>query len=151
MKLDEAIKHCEEVAEEKENHIKSVYETLDEERFLFAEEENECKKCAEEHKQLAEWLKDYKRLLEREPCEDCVSRKQAHLALTGKNLSFMNAEELIVLFNKRIKALPPVTPQPKTGKWIDEFGGCECSKCGRLEGGYSDYCPNCGAKMESEG
>ena len=38
--------------------------------------------------------------------------------------------------------------EPKTGHWIDdEFGGCECSECGCLEGGYSDYCPNCGAKM----
>lgn len=35
----------------------------------------------------------------------------------------------------------------KTGHWIDEFGGCECSECGCLEGGYSDYCPNCGARM----
>ena len=48
---------------------------------------------------------------------------------------------------KRIKALPSVNPQPKTGHWIDVFGGCECSECGCLEGGYSDYCPNCGIKM----
>lgn len=26
-----------------------------------------CRECAEEHRQLAEWLKDYKRLLEQEP------------------------------------------------------------------------------------
>lgn len=37
--------------------------------------------------------------------------------------------------------------EPKTGHWIDEFGGCECSECGYLEPGYSDYCPNCGARM----
>ena len=30
-----------------------------------------------EFKQLAEWLKDYKRLLEQQPCEDCISRQAA--------------------------------------------------------------------------
>ena len=41
-----------------------------------------------------------------------------------------------------------VASTERTGHWIDdEFGGCECSECGCLEGGYSDYCPNCGAKM----
>lgn len=47
--------------------------------------------------------------------DDCVSREQALLALTGINLHLMNAEELIVLFDKRIKALPPITP---TQRWI---------------------------------
>lgn len=39
MTLDEAIKHAEEVADGK------------------------CDKCAEEHRQLAEWLRDYKKIL----------------------------------------------------------------------------------------
>lgn len=37
--------------------------------------------------------------------------------------------------------------EPKTGHWIDGFGGSKCSECGCLEAGHSDYCPNCGAKM----
>lgn len=45
MTLDEAIKHCEEQA------IKN--------------EKLNCINCAKEHKQLAEWLKDYKILKER--------------------------------------------------------------------------------------
>lgn len=40
MTIDEAIKHCEEVAEE--------------------QEKNECNECAAEHRQLAEWLKELK-------------------------------------------------------------------------------------------
>lgn len=58
MKLDEAIKHAEEVADDHDRikQIKAV--TLE-----------ECK-CAEEHRQLAEWLKDYKRMKEQESCED---------------------------------------------------------------------------------
>ena len=35
----------------------------------------DCLKCAAEHHQLAEWLKDYKRLLERESCEDAINRQ----------------------------------------------------------------------------
>lgn len=48
MNLDEAIKHCEEVAD---------YDCYNEKQL----------KCAEEHRQFAEWLKDYKRLKEQEP------------------------------------------------------------------------------------
>jgi len=66
MDLDDAIKHCEEVAKKLEVERKQKYESLGEDRALFAEEENDCKECAEEHMQLARWLKDYKRLLEKE-------------------------------------------------------------------------------------
>ena len=40
-----------------------------------------------------------------------------------------------------------VTPAERTGHWIDTFGGCKCSECDCLEAGYSNYCPNCGARM----
>ena len=77
--------------------------------------------------------------------KDCVSREQALLTLTGKNLSTKSTGELIALFNKRIKALPPVKPVQKTGKWIKcyteegydtyadrfEFATYKCSECGR--------------------
>ena len=69
MTLDEAIKHAEEVAEKFES-LHERYENMDENRLLFRVEENECKKCAEEHRQLAEWLKELKQLREQEPCED---------------------------------------------------------------------------------
>lgn len=62
MTLDEAIKHAEEVAEEYKKKLK-VYENINKDRAIFTEEEMECKLCAEEHRQLAEWLKDYKQLL----------------------------------------------------------------------------------------
>ena len=48
MTLEEAIEHAEEVASRK------------------FDDRVHCIKCAEEHRQLAEWLKDYKRLLEQE-------------------------------------------------------------------------------------
>lgn len=55
---------------------------------------------------------------------------------------------------KDVESLPPVTPKPKTGHWIEEKSEVyKCSNCGSyaLEWGgklkMSRYCPNCGAKM----
>lgn len=71
MTIDEAIKHAEEVADICEYEA-SKYDMSDSYESHVACQEG---KCAEEHKQLAEWLKDYKRLLEQEPktgcCEEC--------------------------------------------------------------------------------
>ena len=69
MTLDEAIKHAEEVAEKFES-LHERYENMDEDRLLFRVEENECKNCAKEHRQLANWLKELKQLREQELCED---------------------------------------------------------------------------------
>lgn len=56
MDLDEAIKHCEEKAEEKRK---------DYERACAYNIPSEgCLKCAEEHEQLAEWLTQLKRIKE---------------------------------------------------------------------------------------
>lgn len=49
MTLDEAIKHCEEVAENNEK-IANTFE-------YSLKTKSDCKKCAKEHRQLAEWLK----------------------------------------------------------------------------------------------
>lgn len=55
--LDEAIKHAEEVAEEKEKDARF---------YTFSRPDNYRKesseKCAAKHRQLAEWLKELKRL-----------------------------------------------------------------------------------------
>lgn len=63
MTIDEAIKHAEEVAEEHESELK-VYENLGKDRELFKREENSCKECGEQHRQLVEWLKELKQLRE---------------------------------------------------------------------------------------
>ena len=55
MTLDEAIKHCEEVAKEK--RIEANYRIPP---------KAGCLKCAEEHDQLAEWLKELKAYKEAE-------------------------------------------------------------------------------------
>lgn len=65
MTLDEAINHCEEVAEEKEKEG-----SLDQESFMplddFMRYRVECLRGASEYRQIAEWLKELKGLREDE-------------------------------------------------------------------------------------
>jgi hypothetical protein len=92
-----------------------------------------------------------------EPCEDCISRQFMYelgatcIATRDKN------NKLIALGT--IENLPPVTPQSKTGHWIDIMVGDmpaqACDQCNTFyplayTGGGHKYCPNCGIKMESE-
>ena len=56
MTLDEAIKHAEEVAEEKEEQ---AWEAQLQEEYRTCKD---CADCAKEHRQLAEWLKELKQL-----------------------------------------------------------------------------------------
>lgn len=60
MNIDEAIKHAEEVAESKEKQVKNGDWKKD------SLTERNCIKCAEEHRQLAEWLRELKRLRNQE-------------------------------------------------------------------------------------
>lgn len=57
MTLDEAIKHCDEVAEQFERKKELTAVTL------------EMYKCAEEHRQLAEWLRELKAYRKNEELE----------------------------------------------------------------------------------
>lgn len=68
MTIDEAIKHAEEVAD---------YDCYNKKQF----------KCAKKHRQLAEWLKDYKRLLEQEkwiPVSERVPKRSGYYLVTGR-------------------------------------------------------------------
>ena len=60
MTLDEAIKHCEEVAEEQERKAQCIGR-----QFVgtaMANYQNGCFECAADHRQLAEWLRELKEL-----------------------------------------------------------------------------------------
>lgn len=56
---------------------------------------------------------------------------------------------------RELAELPSVTPKQKAGKWID-VNSLEsslwhaCTECGETEFYATNYCPNCGAKMEVE-
>ena len=78
-------------------------------------------------------------------CEDAISRAEAVRVASGYCHPANVAKELA--------KLPPVTPQPKIGHWINgDCKGGNCSICGEYyafypESGDFNYCPNCGAKM----
>lgn len=59
MTLDEAIRHAEEVAKENEEWYMENPSILG-----YQEKFYDCKECADEHRQLAEWLKELKSLKE---------------------------------------------------------------------------------------
>ncbi len=85
MKLEEAIKHCEEIAEEQEEKAKEykhnqdnlvrLYHSLDAPYGEDYSKSNECLECANEHRQLSEWLKELKAYKEADektnPCDRC--------------------------------------------------------------------------------
>ena len=59
MTLDEAIKHCEEKAEELNHKVETwVHCPSDPNWKKTIKDFEDCKKCAEEHEQLAKWLKE---------------------------------------------------------------------------------------------
>lgn len=97
-----------------------------------------------------------------QPCEDCISRQAVLEELPRRTMRNYFGEVVgDVVYIDDIKALPPVTPQPKMGKWLkttltqvgggDFNRGFKCSCCDYvLAVDDFNYCPNCGAKMESE-
>ena len=112
MTLDEAIKHAEEVAEEKESEAQDLeYSKLD-----WKHEANRCSKCAEEHRQLAEWLKDYKRLLEQARWIPVSER------LPGENgvyiVSYEDSVRLLEWFNGKWFFYPSNPAREETGTII---------------------------------
>lgn len=80
--------------------------------------------------------------------ENTVSR-QAVLDIDFHKLIHTTTKPAEII-RQKIKDLPPVTPQPKTGYWIDTGSGQMCSRCGEIQYGYDSFrrfCASCGAKM----
>ena len=93
--------------------------------------------------------------LEKEPCEDAISRKSM--------LDYLNYLHGEMPEEEFVKALPSVTPARKKWNWIftktvfDKYGNTvECPSCHKKWKTYDEirfekenrYCPNCGAEME---
>ena len=82
MTLDEAIKHCEEVAEEQERQADfNSYRFQTKHIEVYERQYKKCLKCASEHRQLAEWLRELKELRRNRVgrvsvgCANCVHMK----------------------------------------------------------------------------
>lgn len=87
--------------------------------------------------------------LEQAPCEDAISR-QAAMDCFKKWQPYMATR--LHEFEKELSALPPVNPQPKTGKWMETDSADPywymCSECHRRVDDKESYCPSCGAIMQ---
>lgn len=91
---------------------------------------------------------------EQEPC-DVVSRQavleQINCWIGSGEYRYTNATHYLTERVKRISSV-----MQKSGKWIAHSDGgiwikyYECSECERGHETPFAYCPNCGAKMESE-
>ena len=91
--------------------------------------------------------------LEQEPSGDLISREQA---LKECHKIVIDGDVYGVVQEETLLGLPSVNPQePKTGHWIrmKAYEKWECSECStvfRFTFKEHNYCPNCGARMESE-
>lgn len=114
-------------------------------------------------KDVADAFKKHGLLREQEPCDDAISRQVAIDTIESwLSCDDYNETERHIMraMQSVLYDLPSVTQ--KSGKWIllDECAnsGYYCSNCQKklVKEGWSQtvkkikYCPNCGAKMESE-
>ena len=130
-------------------------------------ERSECKNCylVMPEKEITKALNMAIQALGQEPCNDAISR-QAVLDYIDNMPSTLTADGRRMIRRRTLEeyisdTLPPVTPEPKMGRWIEMLDDLEektykCSECGEyaLEDGWepwpSKFCPYCGTKMEEE-
>ena len=75
-----------------------------------------------------------------------------------KNLKYFAPEHYSDLINNLIMKQPAADVAPvRHGRWVNESFYTHCSVCGNMaiydkygQDVESDYCPNCGAKMDGE-
>lgn len=132
--------------EEREDAINFLKGYLDEEVYT--------EKCRNAHEMAI-------KSLEKEPCEDAINRQiisdyvESHIQEINTGYGDLNkhTNEILRMIVDYIESMPPVTPKPKMGHWIDVESldsalWHACSECGETEYYATNYCPNCGAKMQ---
>lgn len=101
--------------------------------------------------------------LEQEPCVDAISRQAAIDAMIKLEQDDIECYGCAIPegFNstpaiEALNNLPSVTSKEKIGHWIDQSGGdptdfsISCNLCNEWASQSTNFCPNCGAKMEVE-
>ena len=143
----------------KEENIATLNEHLEHWKRLLSE-----KICDQsEGEKTIDALQNAIKALEQESCDDCIRRSD--VGLTDFEIIMCNGDyrEGLKILLEKIAAAPPVTPQPKMGRWIPiEYDGYadgspvwdkwECSECGYEHNGDEEsltaFCPDCGCKMQ---
>lgn len=116
MTLDEAIKHAEEVAKKQENNAKS-YPKPNKSVKGSGKKYNACLKCAEEHRQLAEWLKDYKRLLSVTDAIKAEIDQHCSITVGSDNEPAMTLHDIFGILDKHTSG-----KEKEKQYWIFTFG-----------------------------
>ena len=82
---------------------------------------------------------------------DLIERQAAIDLINDIDLINFTAKGII---RGRLRKLPSAQPERKRGKWIHKpnvYGVAYCSECDfELHINNTNFCPNCGAKMEVE-
>ena len=102
MSLDDAIKHAEEVADREEKKIvpKEDYQNMP----WIDESNSSCLKCSQEHRQLAEWLKELKTYKEQEPCNDIAKERYKDLCeYFGETKDILESRKEFKAWLERVK------------------------------------------------
>lgn len=85
--------------------------------------------------------------------DDLISRQAAIDYLLDALYDLDEADYVDKEFiEEELKRVPSVQPKQKTGRWIPNkhTDTVLCSECKKCYGDDYKFCPNCGAKMESD-
>ena len=94
------------------------------------------------------------RLIDADAAIDALRKMQTYKLFAGDDMLLIDQAEA----QTELMMLPPVQPERKTGKWIDEtfkpwglvYHPYKCDQCGEHSEADSNFCPSCGADMREE-
>lgn len=155
MTIDGAIAHAREVAKRRMAEYENHY---DKDAHYYP---TQCKKCAEEHIQLAEWLEELKQYRAIGTPEELQTMKE-HGGFTGVELANIAAMQMKLKEYEAIgapeecRALKDRLVAKKVSirhvRKFDGFDDGECPTCGesvsRDFDGTDIFCPECGQKLD---
>ena len=86
-------------------------------------------------------------LIARHDAIDTVRHLQTYKLAEGDDMLLVDLADV----QTELMMMPSAEPERKTGHWIEHYGDSKCSECGYILKIYdTNYCPNCGARMDGE-